>query len=72
MAKYPKCSIQERIVQGNTYYYLQYRDRGKIKQDYLGNEVDPKFRKKIEARQAIQEKLKPINEKLKILRRLKE
>lgn len=71
MAKYPKGSIQERLVGGNTYYYLQYRERGKIKQDYLGNEVDSDFRKQIEARQAIQAKLKPINEKLKILRRLK-
>ena len=71
MAKYPKGSIQERFVGGNLYYYLQYRERGKIKQDYLGNEVDPKFRKQIETRQAIQAELKPINEKLKILRRLK-
>ena len=71
MSKLPKGSIQERVVKGHTYYYLQYRERGKIKQDYLGNEVDPEFRKQIEARQAIQAELKPINENLKILRRLK-
>ena len=71
MSKFPKGSIQERIVNNNTYYYLQYRERGKIQQDYIGNKVDPEFKKQIDARQAIQSELKPINEKLKILRRLK-
>jgi len=71
MAKYPIGSIQERTVKGNTYYYLQYRERGKIKQDYLGTEVDLSFRKQIEARQKIQVKLKPINKKLKILSHFK-
>ena len=71
MSKLPKGSIQERVVKNNTYYYLQYRDRGKIQQDYIGNEVDPEFRKQINKRQKIQAKLQPINEKLKILRRLK-
>lgn len=71
MSKLPKGSIQERLIKNNIYYYLQYREKGKITQDYLGNKVDPEFRKKINKRQKIQAKLKPINAKLKILRKLK-
>ena len=71
MSKLPKGSIQERVIKNNVYYYLQYRERGQIKQDYLGNKVDSEFRKQINKRQRIQARLMPINEKLKILRRLK-
>ena len=71
ISKLPKGSIQKRIIKNHPYYYLLYRERGKIKQDYLGNEVEPKLEKQIYKRQKLELDLRPINEKLKILRKLK-
>ncbi len=71
IAELPKGSIQKRTIKNNIYYYLQYRNKGKVTHDYLGKEVSPELAKQINKRQRLENKLKPINEKLKILRKLK-
>ena len=71
ISKLPKGSIQKRIIKNHPYYYLLYRERGEIKQDYLGNIVEPKFEKQIYKRQELEVALKPINDNLKILRKFK-
>lgn len=71
ISKLSKGSIQKRIIKNNIYYYLQYRKRGKITHDYLGKVVDSKLSKQIKKRQRLEAKLRPINEQLKILNKLK-
>ena len=71
IATYPKGSIQKRAVKNNIYYYLQYRDKGKIIQEYIGSKVPPELEKQITERQKLQAKLKPVNEKLRILNKFK-
>ena len=66
-----KGSIQKRIIKNNTYYYLQYRNKGKITQDYIGNKVPPELQKQITKRQRLETKLRPINDQLKLLRKFK-
>ncbi len=71
ISKLPKGSIQKKIIRNNTYYYLQYRNKGKITHDYIGKKVPPELQKQITNRQNLELELKPINEKLNILRKFK-
>ena len=69
--KLPKGTIQEKTIKNNIYYYLQYRKRGKITHDYLGKEFPTDLDKQIKKRKRLEAKLRPINEELKILRKMK-
>ena len=71
IAALPKGSIQKRIIKNHPYYYLQYRKRGKVTQDYIGSNVPPDLQKQITKRQSMESELRTINEKLKILRKFK-
>lgn len=71
IAKLPKGSIQKKIIRNNVYYYLLYRDKGKITHDYLGKKVPPDLLKQITKRQQLELELKPVNDNLSILRKLK-
>ncbi len=71
ISKLSKGSIQKRLIKNHTYYYLQYRDKGKITQDYIGAKVPPELQKQITKRQKLQAELRPVNEQLKILKKLK-
>lgn len=67
----PKGSFQKRKVKGQFYYYLLYRVRGKIVQDYLGRKIQPSLQKQVSKRQELEKELKTVNEQLKILRKFK-
>ena len=69
--KYPKGSIQKKIIKGHTYYYLLYRERGKITHDYLGKKVSSDLLKQITKRQELEKELKPVRDNLSILRKFK-
>ena len=71
IAALPKGSIQKRIIKNHPYYYLQYRNKGKITHDYIGTNVSPEFAEQIKTRQKYEEDLRAINEKLKILKKFK-
>jgi len=71
IVKYPKGSIQKKVIKGHIYYYLLYRDRGKITHDYLGKKVPPDLNKQVSKRQELESELKTINDKLSILRKFK-
>ena len=71
ITKYPKGSIQKKTIKGHTYYYLLYRERGKITHDYLGKEVPADLQQKITKRQALEKELKPVKDNLSILRKFK-
>lgn len=71
ISKLSKGSIQKRIIKNNIYYYLQYRNRGKITHDYIGKKVPPDLTKQINKRKKLEAKIKPVNEQLKILHKFK-
>lgn len=71
ISKLSKGSIQKRIIKNNIYYYLQYRNKGKITHDYIGKKVPPELQKQIDKRKRLEAKLKPVNEQLQILKKLK-
>lgn len=71
ISKLPKGSIQKKIVKGHTYYYLLYRAKGKLIQEYLGSKVSPTLKKQVSKRQDLEKELKTVNEQLKILRKFK-
>jgi len=71
IAELPKGSIQKKIIKGHAYYYLLYRDRGKITHDYLGKKVPSDLQEQITKRQKLETKLKPVNDNLSILRKFK-
>ncbi len=71
ISKFPKGSIQKKTVKGITYYYLLYRERGKMLQDYLGRKAPPTLLKQVSKRQYLEKELKTVNEQLKILRKFK-
>lgn len=66
-----KGSIQKRMVKGLPYYYLLYRAKGKVSQDYLGRNIPPGLTKQVSKRQDLEKELKTVNERLKILRKFK-
>ena len=39
LAKLPRGSLVRRIIKGREYYYLVYREEGKVKSDYMGRSV---------------------------------
>lgn len=71
ISKLPIGSIQKKIIRSHLYYYLLYRKKGKVTHDYIGKKVPLKLQKQISARQSLVAELRPINEKLKILRKFK-
>ncbi|MFH1415865.1 MAG: hypothetical protein ABIH89_07265 [Elusimicrobiota bacterium] len=71
IAALPKGSIQKRIIKNHPYYYLQYRNKGKITHDYLGKKIKPEFVEQVKIRQKYEADIRPINEKLKLLKKFK-
>lgn len=58
----PKGTISEKQVGGNTYYYLKYRDGGKVVSKYITKEkVDP-LRQQIERRRHIESMVRSLSE----------
>jgi hypothetical protein len=55
-----KGSIMKKNVSGNNYYYLKYRQDGKVKNDYIGKDEDivNEIKKEIEKRKYLQSVLK--------------
>lgn len=49
----PKGSVKKRRISGNDYYYLQYRDGSRIKQDYIGKDCPVELNNKIEKRKKL-------------------
>lgn len=56
----PKGTIFIKTISGNNYYYLKYRQKNKVKTDYLGKDENAAqdIAKKIEERKHLQEIIK--------------
>ena len=61
----PKGSIQKKIIKGNVYYYLQYRDSDKIKSRYIKIEDVPLMELNIAKRNELHSELRNIKKQKK-------
>ena len=65
----PKGSIQIKRIKGREYYYLFYREGGRVKSNYLGS--DPRkfevLRKQIDRRKALELSIKRSKEDIRLL-----
>ena len=66
----PRGSIRERKIRGGTYYYLQYREGGKVKSQYIKADELPELQKKVIRRKEIQVEIKDIKERQRILEKV--
>jgi len=64
----PRGSIKEKVTRGRTYYYLQFRQQGKVMQQYLGRVFPTDLAQQIKKRKAIRSQLREIRGALKLLR----
>jgi hypothetical protein len=65
----PKGSIQQRSRRNGVYYYLFYRDGGKVKSAYLGNDpekIEP-VREQLEQRKYLEQSIKRTKEDIRLL-----
>ena len=67
--KYPKGSIQIKRINGKEYHYLVWREDGKIKSKYLGNDIDllEQVRLQLDARKEQAKRLKKLLYDMKLL-----
>ena len=56
----PRGYISEKKINGKVYYYLQYRENGKLKSVYLKGEEVVSYRSLIDHRNELQSKLKEL------------
>ncbi len=71
ISKLPRGTIQKKVISNKPYYYLLYRNKGKIVNEYLGKSAPKELEEQITERKDLQKELKPVNEALKILNKLK-
>jgi len=64
----PRGSIRKKASKGRTYYYLQFRHKGKVVQQYLGRTYPAELAQQVEKRRAIRSQLREIRRALKLLR----
>lgn len=62
LAGLPKGTISERPVNGNTYYYLKYRDGKKVVSKYISKKDIDGLRQQIEKRRHVEAMLKFLQE----------
>jgi len=60
----PKGVLVVKKIRGRKYYYLQYRDDGKIKSVYIRKDMVPEYENKIRQRMAHKNSLKNINNEI--------
>jgi hypothetical protein len=71
LAKLPKGSLIKKNIKGNAYYYLVYRDNGKVRFDYKGKPSDQAIKKYHlvkEHRAQYRKLLSEVNRQIKYLR----
>jgi len=69
----PKGSLQVKIIDGQEYVYIAYREGARVKFDFIGKPDDSKveeYGRRIEKRKRLQENLKLVNRQIKYLRKI--
>ena len=73
LAKLPKGSLVKKNIKGHVYYYLVYRDNGKVRFDYKGRPSEQeinKYHQAKEHRAQYRKLLSEVNRQIKYLRRI--
>ena len=71
--KLPKGSLVKKNIKGHLYYYLVYREKGKVQFDYKGKPSEPEIRKYHQAKEyraKYRKLLSEVNQQIKYLRGL--
>lgn len=68
----PKGRIKEKKINGDLYFYLQYRKGKKVVDEYIGKEVPAELRENLEERKLLEAELKKVNEAVRLLKEKKE
>jgi len=69
--KLPKGSLVKRSIKGHSYYYLVYREKGKVRSDYRGKSSEQeiqKYQQAKEYRAQYRKLLSEVNQQIKYLR----
>ena len=68
----PKGTISEKQVNGNTYFYLKYRDGGKVVSKYITKEKVETVRQQIDRRRHIESMVRSLHEERSLAERILE
>jgi len=68
LASLPKGRIREKKINGERYFYLQYRKEGKVVDEYIGKKIPEGLLTSLKKRKALQNELKKIKESIKALK----
>ncbi|MCQ4794164.1 hypothetical protein NE604_00700 [Anaerofustis stercorihominis] len=72
LAELPKGTISEKQVNGNTYYYLKYRDGKKVVSKYVGKQEAEALKQQIDKRRHIEVMIKSLLKEQKLAEKLLE
>ena len=72
LAGLPKGTLSEKLVNGNTYYYLKYRDGKKVISQYIRKQDVGALRKQIEKRRNIETMIRSLQEEQELAARVLE
>ena len=72
LTELPKGTISEKQVNGNTYYYLKYRDGKKIVSKYVGKQEAEALKQQIDKRRHIEVMIKSLLEEQKLAEKVLE
>lgn len=68
----PKGTISEKLVNGNSYYYLKYRDGKKVVSKYISKKSIESLRQQIEKRRHVEAMIKSLQEEQQLVEKVLE
>lgn len=72
LSELPKGTISEKLIKGNTYYYLKYRDGKKVISKYVGKDKIQEVRELVEKRRHIEALIKSLTEEQRLATKILE
>ncbi len=72
LADLPKGTVSEKLVSGNTYYYLKYRDGKKVVSKYISKSDIESLRQQLEKRRHVEAMIKFLQEEQQLVEKVLE
>lgn len=72
LSELPKGTISEKIIKGNTYYYLKYREGKKVISKYVGKDKIQEVKEQVEKRRHIEAMIKSLTEEQRLAAKILE
>lgn len=72
ISELPKGTISEKLINGNTYYYLKYRDGKKVISKYVGKDNIQELKEQIEKRRHVEAMIKSLTEEQRLAAKILE